>query len=278
MAKHHFLCCLPLRLGALLLSLFQFIVNACAAGMAWYILAENHNTHILNTSSLKNSVITFAITTTLTAIYCFIGFLGAILKRTSYIAIYAQILAVFFGIKLIVAIFEIIALYKNPDGLLKVCVDNGNSTSDCENSLNQSKWILILGFLVPVLVEGYGLLIIYQYGSQLEERDSKRASIISLETGNAFSYASVKPSSELLYGDAPKHQGLYAQARGSTEALSKPLVGNYSDPYSDKPEEGSVHANLPHMGPGIPVYGNAGGRQGANTSGLPPAYGNAGHV
>lgn len=40
MAAHHFCCCLPLRLGAFLISLFQFLLSGIAAAALWYGLAH----------------------------------------------------------------------------------------------------------------------------------------------------------------------------------------------------------------------------------------------
>ncbi|KDQ55061.1 hypothetical protein JAAARDRAFT_60049 [Jaapia argillacea MUCL 33604] len=173
MAKHHFLCCLPLRLGAILISLFQSLLNGSAAALAWYILIRSLKTHILSPDATQIPILTFAVLTTFIAVFCFIGFLGATCKRLGYINFYAHILSVVFFIKTAVVVVEIVLLFVKQHDLLDSCVQAGNEEADCENYLTESKWIVVVSSLVPILVEAYGLVIIYQYRSQLHQRDSQ---------------------------------------------------------------------------------------------------------
>ncbi|KDQ55064.1 hypothetical protein JAAARDRAFT_37590 [Jaapia argillacea MUCL 33604] len=228
--RQHFLCCLPLRLGALMISFCQFFVNGFSAALAWYVLVENHQTQLLNTRSLVQVVLGFAIVTTVSAIFCFIGFVGAIRKRTSYIKTYARIVALFLIIKIIFAVIEILSLYINPSGLVNACIDGStdpNVAEECNNFYSMNKWIVIVTFVIPVFIESYGLLIIHQYGTQLASDSASHfiQSAIALETGSAFSpyppakafqYQQVsRPSSEALHSGGKAYDYPYSDERHS---------------------------------------------------------------
>ncbi|TFK48434.1 hypothetical protein OE88DRAFT_1737699 [Heliocybe sulcata] len=212
----HFCCCLPIRLGAFLISFIQFGLNGIIAALIWIAVAGNRDHHFLDTKDMYRDTIVQGVLFSLMAAVALGAFIGSIRNRSGWMVPYSIITGVLLVARTVVAVLNIITIAREPDSeLISQCVNdqpnNQQNTDFCHKNYKWIKALAIIIFIVPLLVETYALWIIHQYGEKLEDKEEEagwsKSQAYSMSTGP---YATV--------------------GRGSQEGLTN---APYNYPYSD---------------------------------------------
>ncbi|KAJ7668511.1 hypothetical protein DFH06DRAFT_201735 [Mycena polygramma] len=179
-----YLCCLPLRLGVLIMSFLQFFSTGAVTAFLVYILVElgpdgrftlhdnkgNTETFTVHLSSrTKIVVIVVTVLYGLVALISLTGFIGAIRKKETYVAIYANLQKMFLSLQCCFVTAYIILLFVDKDKVKNVCI--GGSTNqaviDACNSPSKHVWVLVLSALLPIVFQAYGVYVISSYVQKL---------------------------------------------------------------------------------------------------------------
>ncbi|KAJ6558442.1 hypothetical protein DFH09DRAFT_1162841 [Mycena vulgaris] len=181
-----YLCCLPLRLGVLLISFFQFLGSASIAGVLAYVLIlhaqgkDIDGVEIFMTSRNRIIAIVLAAVSGLAALVSLTGFIGAIRRKQSYVGIFSILLRFFLVLQIAVVVAYFVFYFVDKDKFKKLCLDALNGSTDqraidaCNSQSKISLWALIVPAVVSVLSQAYGVYIVAAYARKLryEEADS----------------------------------------------------------------------------------------------------------
>jgi len=194
MARSHFLCCLPVRLGALLFSFGDFISNAALAGLVWFVLIRNSQTHQLQMSkAVMIGFIAAGVVSSIIALTSLAGFIGAILGKVGGVRTFLRTISWLFGIQLVLSILGIVAIYMEPrDEFTKQCINGQTDQSiidTCRNSVNSARLAYVIAAVIALCWHAYMIYIVGAYAKQLEEKEINRNIIL----GNSNSHSKYAP-------------------------------------------------------------------------------------
>ncbi|KII90504.1 hypothetical protein PLICRDRAFT_39065 [Plicaturopsis crispa FD-325 SS-3] len=241
MARHHFLCCLPLRLGVILMSFFQSLLAAATGGLLWWLVIEHFGDI---DKAFRAAVIGYAVVLTILAIFAFLGFIGALRKRSGYVAAYGQYLGYLLGVEIVISIIYLIAFFLNHSAFLRICTrrsTNQDIIDSCNQSLNSSKWGMVVLTIVPLLIQGYNVLIVSQYANELAERDDRRTMMMN-NTASGFAYKPVDPHDDVSRPlTQPDNTYAYSDA---THSFGNTKQGPF-DPYAQGNQRPYAHGAPP---------------------------------
>ncbi|KAL0956257.1 hypothetical protein HGRIS_002411 [Hohenbuehelia grisea] len=176
-----FLCCLPVRLGTLVISVFQFLGSSIVSAILWYALWYYRNSDELSLR-LKISTGIFAVIYTVATIMAIVGFLGTLLKKFSYIRRFSSMLSYLLGLQIIYTIIYLIIFFlEGRKNLVQNCI-NGSTDQrvidSCQKLNDLSKgWVVgvvIAISLVPILIQAYGCYVVSAYAKKLAKKEMSR--------------------------------------------------------------------------------------------------------
>ncbi|TFY82875.1 hypothetical protein EWM64_g1131 [Hericium alpestre] len=224
MAAHHFCCCLPIRLGAFLISLVQFLLAGLVAAGIWYDLHESHD---LPTKA-KVTFICRGVFYTIFCLSSLFGFIGAIRRSASLLKQYSEYLAWTLIIQVILDGLYLWAYFTTPrDDLIKRCI-NGSTDQDvidsCNKTLSLAKGWIIASLILSLLVQAYAAYIVHGYSKKLEVEVEFRTTAVQMDTSYKYN-AAPRQSQEALTGAGPHYP--YADPSHSFGAGGAPY-----DPYT----------------------------------------------
>ncbi|KAJ3851558.1 hypothetical protein EV368DRAFT_83409 [Lentinula lateritia] len=212
----HFLCCLPIRLGAFFVGVVEFLLSGLVAAVMWaglYLnsqdkresgLSELLTSSILKTHSYpvspelsknqKIAVALFGASYTLLFLASTFGILGVLRKRISWIQSFLSFMKGYLIGNTIVTIINIVIFFiDNKDtGTCVITDENGN----CENtSLSRGAQIaiVIIVAIVPLLVQAYACWILSDCVKYLRDKQVYPMTYYPFSSGG---YAAVGPSSK----------------------------------------------------------------------------------
>ncbi|KAF7362158.1 hypothetical protein MVEN_00561900 [Mycena venus] len=178
-----YLCCLPLRLGVLVISFIQFIASALVSGLLAFVLVreaqgrpifenkDNEQVFFHFSSRTKIVGIILASVYGLSALISFTGFIGAIRKKASYVRVFASLLQGALAAQIILMIAYFVLYFADKDEFKKVCINNSTNQAviDNCNDLTRPKsiWALIVSAIIPILFQAYGVYIVSSYAKKL---------------------------------------------------------------------------------------------------------------
>ncbi|KAH9988044.1 hypothetical protein BJV77DRAFT_1070271 [Russula vinacea] len=141
MAARHFLCCLPLRLGALLISLFYLLVAGLLAVGDWFIL-ESMRGHLPN--FLRGIIASDALFSSFLSITALFGVFGTLARKASLLRAYAYFLTYSIVVKIIVNVAYVWAFFsQSRQSLVDRCIA-GSTDQDvkdiCDAEFDTGKW------------------------------------------------------------------------------------------------------------------------------------------
>jgi len=176
MPARHFCLCLPLRLGAFLISFCQLILVGLVAAAGWYALESMRGrlpTH------LRGVIIASSIYYTALSIVALIGLFGTIARNASLLSTYAYYLAWSTGVQIVLDMLQIILFFRQSrETLIKNCID-GSSDPDvqdiCNNSFNSSKWSFVVSMVVGLIIQIWAAYIVSSYADKLEKEKAWRS-------------------------------------------------------------------------------------------------------
>jgi len=176
MTARHFCFCLPLRLGAFLISFCQLILVGLLAAASWYALESMRGrlpTH------LRGIIASGAIYYTMLSIAALIGLFGTLARNASLLSTYAFYLAWSIGLQIVLDVTQLFLFFRESrQTLIKNCID-GSSDKEvqniCNNSFNASKWSILVSMVIGLLIQFWAAYIITSYAKKLENEKSWRS-------------------------------------------------------------------------------------------------------
>ncbi|KAJ7125038.1 hypothetical protein C8R44DRAFT_129720 [Mycena epipterygia] len=168
-----YLCCLPLRLGVLVISFLQFIASAAVAALLAYFLvldAEDKNEATKIPTRTRIIAIVLTVLYVLVALVSLTGFIGAIRKKQSYVGAFSNLLRFFLVVQVAVVTAYFVFYFIDKDKFRKICI--GDSTDQkvidtCDSPSKLSLWAVIISAVVPLLFQAYGVYIVASYVQKL---------------------------------------------------------------------------------------------------------------
>ncbi|KAJ7129008.1 hypothetical protein C8R43DRAFT_1111040 [Mycena crocata] len=159
-----YLCCLPLRLGVLVISFLQFLVSALATAAIAYALIANDKFEI--PARLRIAAIVLAVVYGLISLISLTGFIGAIRKKESYVGGFSLLLRVFLAIQVAAVTAYIILYIVDKDRFHQLCVADSTDPNRV-NACNSNLWVMIVSAIIPLLFQAYGVYIVGSYKQKL---------------------------------------------------------------------------------------------------------------
>jgi len=188
-----FCCCLPVRLGVLILSLGISLLGGLVAVVGW-IDVKNLRDNPLP----KGDEISLYIHAAMFSILCLVGafgFIGAIGKQRGLVSIFGTMLALHLVFSVATGIYTLYTLFKrNTDDALANCIINStdpNPSESCHRGLKILKIVAVVAYCVSWLVELYACLVITSYVKQL--REEEEANIVHPSASMSHYYAPPAP-------------------------------------------------------------------------------------
>lgn len=186
-----FCCCLPVRLGTFVLTIFATALCGLAAASGWIRIVNNHKAHIELAESALISLYVQTGVYTIGALVSFFGLIGTIFKRRLLVSLYAKMLMFHLGFYVVAGSIYLYFLFKNTsESDIQKCIDKGNSTLHtdpnkvtkevCQSAFAAAKGFALAVFIVVCLIELYAVIIAANYAGQLEDEDAAKASKYSL--------------------------------------------------------------------------------------------------
>ncbi|RXW15132.1 hypothetical protein EST38_g10722 [Candolleomyces aberdarensis] len=279
-----FLFCLPLRLGVLLFTLFQFLVCGGASGLIWWLL------YILRTDQqgkeswdampqyLKIALIVVGAIYTIASLVGLLGFLGAIFKKNGLVKTYFTLLCTVFALQIASSVWYLVSFYRARGESGDDCLGS-NTTPErvafC-NAMEQLKQVpqgwAIAGAIVPIVIMAYCVYVVYHYikrlnKQKLEKEQRYHKSTPSYTPGKNGSkeetHPLTQPTVTYPYSDAVNAFGANKKSPAYTPVASQRLMDPFFDDDDDNPPDSAFGNNGPMKSQesGLPLA----------ASGAPPA-------
>jgi len=171
MVARHFLCCLPLRLGALLISVAQLLLCGLIAAGSVYTLKGMRGRL---PPHLKAVVIANAIYYGILTIAALVGFIGTLGRKARLLSTYSFYLGWSIGVQLVIDGIYLWAFFsQSRQSLINRCID-GSTDADvrniCEQSFNNGKWALVGGLVVGLIIQLWATYIVTSYAKKLKDQ------------------------------------------------------------------------------------------------------------
>ncbi|KAI9462618.1 hypothetical protein F5148DRAFT_217030 [Russula earlei] len=206
MVARHFLCCLPLRLGTLLISVAQLLLAGLVAAGSWYTLTGMRG-HL--PAPLKIIIITNGAYYTILALSALVGFLGTIARNASLLSTYAFYLGWSIGMQIIIDAVYLWAFFsQSRESLVNRCID-GSTDQDiqniCNESFNSGKWSLIVGMVIGLIIQIWASYIVSSYAKKLQDEKAWRSGpgVAAMNIGPKYSHVNRDEESQIPLAGVP---------------------------------------------------------------------------
>ncbi|KAH9973692.1 hypothetical protein BGW80DRAFT_1305860 [Lactifluus volemus] len=199
MPARHFLCCLPLRLGALLISFVQLVFGSLIAAATWYTFSGMRG-HYPNT--FKWALIANGVYHTLLALTAFIGYvlfipaqssssgnfntliyrlIGTLGRKARLLATYSFYLSWSVILQIALSALYLWAFFSTSrETLIERCIDGSTEKAVqdiCNNSFNAGKWAVIVGIVLGLWIQIWAAYIVSSYAKQLRSETWRPAPV-----------------------------------------------------------------------------------------------------
>jgi len=169
---HRFCCCLPVRFGVFVMTVFGVIIGGLVSIAGWLAVSHfNKSTPLSHQDEIALYI--QAIMYTLLAVVSAFGFIGAVIRSPSLVSLYSSMLIGHFVFNLVIGVFSIYSLFhQDASDLSTKCDDlaaDDITNQLCGNGMTTVKGIMIGFFVLMWIVQLYGIVIVSNYVDQLDE-------------------------------------------------------------------------------------------------------------
>ncbi|KAF9008004.1 hypothetical protein BDQ17DRAFT_1237438 [Cyathus striatus] len=171
-----FCCCIPVRAGAILLSLLGVLGGALIAAAGIITLSR----HGESGTSLIIQVVVYG----LLALLSLFGLIGAIGKKLAMVRLYFGILMFHLFFSIGCGIYAIYYTFKNSPSYVNDCIKTAANPADikaCKDGASLMKGLMVGIFIVAWLLEIWACVIVHGYSSQLSEEIRNRTVVKDTE-------------------------------------------------------------------------------------------------
>jgi len=200
MPARHFFCCLPLRLGALLISFCQLALCGLIAAGGWYTVSTMRG-RLPNT--LRLAVLGSAVYYTVLALASFIGLIGTFARNARLLSTYAFWLGWSVAVQILIDALYLWAFFsQSRDELIQRCIDGSTEQeiqNICENNFNAGRSTVLVGVVVGLLIQFWAAYIVSSYAQKLRNEKTWRSGpqVVAVPMNNSGpKYAHVKQEDE----------------------------------------------------------------------------------
>jgi hypothetical protein len=193
-----FCCCLPVRFGVFVMAVLSLGLGGLASFGGWKEVMKAKQNNLS-----KRDEITLYVQTvmyTLLAVISLFGLVGTFIKRRSFVSLYSSLVAFHLGFHIVTGAFTLYSLYhKDGERDVQNCINgatnpiNGEAGEKltkevCEKGFVVLRTIAVVIYVIVVLVELYGCIIVSNYVEQLEEEEAAK---LPKGSTTAFNNASI---------------------------------------------------------------------------------------
>lgn len=181
-----FCCCIPVRLGVLILSPLTVIAATLLAYTQLYLLLNYQSQYDTFTKAIRGALAGITILIALSSLF---GLLGALFARRSMVSFYSNMLWLGLIIFTVLGAIDIWQLFRNKDDFSRKCQTetqlkpqdlqsflgislDGTRDQACKKLANVSAIVVAILFGILVLVLMWLIGIVTKYKHQLQERDA----------------------------------------------------------------------------------------------------------
>ncbi|KAF9012388.1 hypothetical protein BDQ17DRAFT_1343794 [Cyathus striatus] len=224
-----FCCCLPVRMGVISMSILGILVAGVLSLILWFEVATTPD---MSSGEKAAFVIAGLVETFLFAASIF-GFVGAVVRKQTFVQVYAYIIYVHFVLNLGVAAFLLYEVTRfSSNAAVAACqktIKNEQAQEQCSGFLSIATGVYWAISVLVLLIELYGAIIVTRYVNQLM-REKRRARSARMEINSAFAVSSGKNGKYHTHQETPSE---------SYEPLMMEPLGRYDhdteefDPYRE---------------------------------------------
>jgi len=175
MAARHFLCCLPLRLGTLLISLVQLALFGLIAGGSWYVTSLRGNFP----AYLKWAIIANGIYYSILALAALFGLFGTIVRNAGLLSTYAFALGWSIVVQIVIDVVYMVGIFsQSRQTLIDHCIDGSTDQEVkdmCNNFFSGGKWALLTGLIIGLIIQLWAARIVSGYAQKLNDERTWRS-------------------------------------------------------------------------------------------------------
>jgi len=174
-----FCCCIPVRVGVILLALLGFVGGGFIS--AGTIIALKSSKGIEKSMALQTAA--FIILT----LVSLLGLVGGFARKLILVRIYFGLVIFQLAFSVGAGIFAIFRIFKESPSYIQQCLEPDSSDAqiiekNCKQSLGVVKGLMITAFIVAWLLQMLCCVIVHRYGRQLEEEEETRSMVKDTET------------------------------------------------------------------------------------------------
>ncbi|KAG7098615.1 hypothetical protein E1B28_000537 [Marasmius oreades] len=196
-----FCCCLPVRFGLISMSFLGILFGGILSIICWFEVAN-----VELEAPTKAALIVGGLVETILFAASMLGFIGAIVRKQSFVQTYAYILYVHFVLNLAVAVYLLVMVTKAAStAVVKACqqtVKNTGAQDQCTGLLKSVRLVIVGVSAVVLFVELYGAMIAARYLNQIKvEKRTARSSRI--QAAEEYEIQTRKRTSGITPGFSP---------------------------------------------------------------------------
>ncbi|KAJ7579116.1 hypothetical protein C8J56DRAFT_964862 [Mycena floridula] len=262
-------CCVPVRVGVIVLSFLQMFFSGILAIILWFEVANDRGLP-------KEDHITFAmiaLVETLLLAASTLGFVGAVVRKQLFIQIYAYFIYFHLALSLGVALFLLYVVSKfSTTAAYKICLDSirdSNAQNQCIGVIATLRYIYFAVSTLVFLSETYAAVAVARYVNQIQaEKRENRAVRRSRFEDIDFKINSRRKTAR--YSSLEDGEGLVSRSPGLTGFANSQVPGLHRPVslHDNEQEEFNPYSDAmdPHSTP-LPLYGSHGGSSSEDSDG-----------
>jgi len=183
-----FCCCLPVRIGVLIMSLLGILFGGVLSVVLWFEVASTADM----TSGERAGFVLVGLVESLLFVASALGFVGAAVRKQLFVQIYAYFIYVHFLLNIGVAGYLLyLVTHFSSSAAVTACqetIQNQQAKDQCTGLLKIARGVYFVVAAIVLLVELYVALVVTRYLNQVKnEKRSARASHMHNEEAFALS-------------------------------------------------------------------------------------------
>ena len=262
-----FCCCIPVRLGVLVLSPVTTVAAALLAYTQLYLLINYQSQYDTFEKAIRGALAGITILIALASIF---GLLGALLARRAMVSFYSNMLWIGLIVFTVLGAIDIWQLFRNKDAFARTCESRtelktedlqsffgvslqGSRDEACRKLADVSAIVVAILFGILVLVLMWLIGIVTKYKHQLQEHDASRGNI---------QYAEGYYRRSHVFGNIGKNHGGSGYVPTQTREVDEggaALLHTTTPPagWKDASYENAAHSHQRHGSDSYAAYGKA---------------------
>jgi len=176
-----FCCCLPVRFGVFILSLFAMVGGSFVAAYGYIQISQLAKNPLSRDEQIALWI--QSILFTFLGLLAIFGFVGCLIKNRRMVSHFAISLAIHLGLSIAAGIYSMVSIFRqDPQQGIDNCLNSGTegvTVDTCRTSLNIMKGVMVGIYVLTWLVQLYAYFVVERYVDQLDdERDANNAVVM----------------------------------------------------------------------------------------------------